>query len=116
MGNRSGRNSVYEHDVEPVVPYGEKSAAAALQKTAPVAGEQASNEMLGTPARASALGKKQAEVQAAKPVEAAAEPVIPAAAVVQAPLSASEQAWQAIAAEPGASPLVKAYAAGQVAG
>lgn len=118
MANPTGKNSPESfRGFAPNAAYGSKKKAAALTKSAPLAGQGASAHAIGTPHRATELAISQAvknkqalaPAPAAVPVAAQAPVVPPAVQVVQPDVTA--QTWQAVAADPRASDLVRAYAA-----
>ncbi len=100
MANPSGANSPTSYQPTETVPYGEKKRQGDLARTAPVAGQQQTNQFLGTPRAAT-----DAALANSPPVTAASQPQ------PQAPVNPMAQTWAQIAATPGASPLVQEYAA-----
>lgn len=102
MANPSGANSPTSYQPTETVPYGEKKRQGDLARTAPVAGQQQTNQFLGTPRAAT-----EAALANSPPVTAAPQPQ----AQAPNPLVAVAQKWAEIAAEPGANALVHEYAA-----
>jgi hypothetical protein len=88
-------------------PYGQKTQDSRLQQGAPLAGAKLAAGPIAAPRRAGRQTQRGTPIPAAAPVEASA--VVPPPAV--SPDAQLAQRWQAIAAVPGASPLVQEYAA-----
>lgn len=85
--------------------YSDRTTDARNRAGAPTAGQQETAGMLATPEQAAAT-RSQPRTQAAGQQP---EPVIPAAPQAQAPNPVRE-VWQALAADPDASPLIRWYA------
>lgn len=101
MPNPSGVNGFTPPGVE--VPYGEAQQNAAVQKSAPMAGQQETARATNTPRRS--------QRQAARgQVEAGPPPVLPGSPGQIAPQAQVAMFWQQIAQAPGASDLVKSIA------
>ncbi len=99
MANPSGANSPTSYQPTETVPYGDKKKQGDLARTAPVAGQQNTNQFLGTPRAAT-----EAALANVPPIPAPQQAAAP-------PPNPDAQVWAAIAATPGASPLVQEYAA-----
>lgn len=90
-------------------PYGQKTKDASLARGAPMAGARVASGPIAAPKRAGRQAQRGTPV---RPPEAASGPPVPSqAAPVMSPDAQLAQRWQAIAAIPGASDLVKTYAA-----
>lgn len=100
--NPSGVNGFTPPGVE--VPYGDAQQNAAVQKSAPLAGQAETAHATNAPRRS----QRQA-VRGAEPEHVAA-PEMPGAPAQIAPQAEVAMFWQQIALEPGASPLVKQIA------
>lgn len=116
MPNPGGKNSPSSFDdFAPSAPYGMKKQQAALQKSAPVAGD--GNVAIGTAQRATEIALKSAE-EKTKARAAAAQAPTGQALAAQIPQEVHQQAapdpyaavWAEVAATPGASDLVRQYA------
>lgn len=110
MGNTTGANSPTAYSPEATTPYGGKKKAAALTRTAPVAGSQETGVFLGTPRRAADLARQQ-QPAPQKPVQQPAQTGPLPEPPQGPPPNPTADVWASIAASPGASELVREYAA-----
>lgn len=101
MPNPSGVNGFTPPAVE--VPYGEAQQNAAVQRSAPLAGQQETARATNTPRRSQ---RQAARGQAA----AGPPPVLPGSPDQIAPQAQVAMFWAQVAAQPGASPLVQQLA------
>ena len=112
MANRTGKNSPSSFDeFAPTKAYGAQQKQADLKKAAPVAGN--SQMFLGTPRRATEIALenvRKARAQAAQQPQGPDMEAPPTIAPAAAP-DPYQTLWQAAAETPGASNLVKEYAA-----
>lgn len=109
MANPSGKNSPSNFDeFAPTTPYGEKEQEQSLAKSVPIPGS--GGLAIGTPHRATEIALKAAGEQRGQAAPPAQEPVIPPPQPVQAQDDVAT-IWQQVAQDPGASDLVKQYAA-----
>lgn len=103
MANPSGTNGYSPPSVE--VPYGEAQQNAAVQKSAPLAGQAETAHATNAPRR----GQKRAARGAAEEPQGP-PPQLPGEPARIAPDAQVAMFWQQIAQQPGASPLVQQIA------
>lgn len=104
MPNPSGTNGFTPHP--PEVPYGDKEVNAAVQRSAPLAGAQETAHATNAPRR----GQRRVVRGGAQEAVHVAAPQMPGQPGQIAPQAEVATFWQAIAAVPGASPLVQQIA------
>lgn len=90
-------------------PYGQKTKDATLARGAPLAGARIAAGPIAAPKRSGRAAQRGTPVR--PPETASGPPVAPEAPLQMSPEAQLAQRWQAIAAIPGASPLVQEYAA-----
>lgn len=106
--NPGGSNAFGNYTLQP--GYGDVAAQTALTREAPMSGSPIAANAIGAPRRAGRAAKSGRPASVGRGVAApgAAGAMTPAAP--PSPSAVAAQVWQAIAATPGASPLVLQYA------
>lgn len=104
MSNPSGVNGFTPSP--PDIPYGDMEQNAAVQRSAPLAGAEATAQATNAPRRAQRSAARGTRQEAAH----VAAPQLPGQPDQIAPQAQVAAFWAAVAAEPGASPLVQQIA------
>ena len=108
MANPKGTNTSFEGFTD-TPAYGSKKREGLLTKTAPVAGSAQTGVYLGTARRAADLAREQTPKPRAAPQPQQTGPLPEPQPTAQP--NPTAEVWAQVAAEPGASDLVKFYAA-----